>query len=68
MAGGQAGHPAVTAGIRWLVEAPADGPFWDEPWHTGTGFPNVFHLRYRGYPAYFPIWALARWDRLVGRG
>ena len=37
---------------------------WDEPWYTAVGFPRVFYLRYHGYRAFFPLWALARYRRL----
>ena len=29
-----------------------------------AAFPRVFYLRYHGYPAYFPLWALARYRNL----
>ena len=37
-------------------------------WRTTTpavGFPRVFYLRYHGYSAYFPLWALARYRSLT---
>jgi squalene-hopene/tetraprenyl-beta-curcumene cyclase len=37
---------------------------WDEEWYTAVGFPRVFYLRYHGYRAYFPLWALARYRNL----
>ncbi|MEI8189261.1 MAG: hypothetical protein WCI75_06060, partial [candidate division NC10 bacterium] len=37
--------------------------FWDEAVFTGTGFPRVFYLRYHGYCAFFPVWALALYRR-----
>jgi squalene-hopene/tetraprenyl-beta-curcumene cyclase len=33
--------------------------------YTGIGFPRVFYLRYDGYSAYFPLWALARYRNLI---
>ena len=30
-----------------------------------VGFPRVFYLRYHGYRAYFPLWALARYRNLT---
>ncbi|HKT66632.1 MAG TPA: hypothetical protein VJR91_23935, partial [Burkholderia sp.] len=30
------------------------------------GFPRIFYLKYHGYTAYFPLWALARYRRLAG--
>ncbi|MGE0717364.1 MAG: squalene--hopene cyclase [Alphaproteobacteria bacterium] len=64
MAAGEVDHPAVGRGVRWLLEAPAEGAFWSEAWYTAVGFPRVFYLRYHGYRAYFPLWALARYLRL----
>ena len=29
------------------------------------GFPRIFYLRYHGYSAYFPVWALARYRNLM---
>ncbi len=57
---------AVTRGVAWLENAPreADGPRWEERLFTGTGFPRVFYLKYHGYAAFFPLWAVARYQRL----
>jgi squalene-hopene/tetraprenyl-beta-curcumene cyclase len=30
-----------------------------------VGFPRVFYLKYHGYSAYFPTWALGRYGRLM---
>ena len=38
---------------------------WTEPWYTAVGFPRVFYLRYHGYAAYFPLWALSRYGNLM---
>lgn len=62
---GEAAHPAVERGIRFLLETRAPHGLWDEAEFTGTGFPRVFYLRYRGYPAYFPLWALALYRRAL---
>jgi len=54
-------HPAVARGARYLIEnQEADGT-WEEPEFTGTGFPQVFYLRYHLYRIYFPLLALATW-------
>jgi len=64
---GEAEHPAVARGIAFLLETQnADGT-WDEPWYTAVGFPRVFYLRYHGYRAFFPLYALARYRNLVQR-
>ena len=33
--------------------------------HRFRQFPRVFYLRYDGYSAYFPLWALARYRNLL---
>jgi squalene-hopene/tetraprenyl-beta-curcumene cyclase len=62
---GEAAHPAVTRGIRFLLETRAGHGLWDESEFTGTGFPRVFYLRYHGYSKYFPLWALALYRRSI---
>ena len=65
MAAGEVDHPAVERGIRYLLAGRREGVQWDEPWFTAVGFPRVFYLRYHGYSAYFPLWALARYRNLA---
>ena len=67
MAAGEAGHPAVARGVAYLIENQDSEGNWDEPWYTAVGFPRVFYLRYHGYRAFFPLWALARYRRLSRR-
>jgi len=38
---------------------------WDESLATGTGFPNVFYLRYTLYRNYFPLLALTHARRAL---
>jgi squalene-hopene/tetraprenyl-beta-curcumene cyclase len=64
MAAGEADHPAVARGAAWLAANQGEDGFWEEPWHTATGFPRVFYLRYHGYSKFFPLWALARYRNL----
>jgi squalene-hopene/tetraprenyl-beta-curcumene cyclase len=65
MAAGEVDHPAVGRGIEYLIEHQNRDGNWDEPWFTAVGFPRVFYLRYHGYRAFFPLWALARYRRLT---
>ncbi len=64
MAAGALDHPAVARGIGWLERHQGADGLWPQEAHTGGGFPRVFYLRYHGYPAYFPLWALARYRNL----
>jgi squalene-hopene/tetraprenyl-beta-curcumene cyclase len=61
---GEVRDPAVAGGVRFLLSAQRPDGFWDEAEFTGTGFPRIFYLRYHGYRAYFPVWALALYRRL----
>jgi squalene-hopene/tetraprenyl-beta-curcumene cyclase len=65
MAAGDIDHPAVSRGIAYLIASQDGDGTWDEPWFTAVGFPRVFYLRYHGYRAFFPLWALARYRRLI---
>jgi squalene-hopene/tetraprenyl-beta-curcumene cyclase len=64
MAAGEVDHPAVGRGIAWLSKHQDATGLWRQDAYTGGGFPRVFYLRYHGYPAYFPLWALARYRNL----
>jgi squalene-hopene/tetraprenyl-beta-curcumene cyclase len=64
MAAGEADHPAVARGIKYLADTQGADGFWNEPRYTATGFPRVFYLRYHGYAKFFPLWALARYRNL----
>jgi squalene-hopene/tetraprenyl-beta-curcumene cyclase len=56
--------PAVEHAVDWLVSHQNDDGTWDEPEFTGTGFPQVFYLKYHMYRNSFPLYALARYDNL----
>jgi len=64
MAVGEVDDEAVAHGIAYLETAQRDGATWKEQLYTGGGFPRVFYLRYHGYSAYFPLWAVARYRKL----
>ncbi|MBD5657751.1 MAG: squalene--hopene cyclase, partial [Candidatus Eremiobacteraeota bacterium] len=68
MNAGVAAHPAVARGVAYLLARRNAEGLWDEPWYTAVGFPRVFYLRYHGYRAFFPLFALARYRNLVARG
>jgi squalene-hopene/tetraprenyl-beta-curcumene cyclase len=67
MAAGEVGSAAVARGIDYLRRAPRQGAKWHEELFNAVGFPRVLYLRYHGYSAYFPLWALARYSNLLAR-
>jgi squalene-hopene/tetraprenyl-beta-curcumene cyclase len=64
MAAGEVDSPMVARGIAYLIDHQDRDGNWDEEWFTAVGFPRVFYLRYHGYRAFFPLWAMARYRRL----
>lgn len=65
MAAGEVDSDVVARGIDYLLKAPREGGQWQETYYNAVGFPKVFYLRYHGYSAYFPLWALARYRNLT---
>lgn len=61
MAAGRAADAAVARGVRWLLDTQHPDGTWDETPFTGTGFPQVFYLKYHYYRIYFPLLALCEW-------
>src|SRR2546425_5581494 len=55
----RSGSDAVRRGIEYLLRTQRADGLWSDPSFTAPGFPRVFYLRYHGYCAYFPLWALA---------
>ena len=62
VAGGKANTTAARKAAEWLVKNWGTEQ-WQEPEHTGTGFPGHFYLRYHGYRLFFPLLALARYQK-----
>jgi squalene-hopene/tetraprenyl-beta-curcumene cyclase len=58
----------VRRGIDYLLHTQQADGLWSDPSFTAPGFPRVFYLRYHGYSAYFPLWALAAYRTLTRRG
>ena len=54
---------SVRAGVRYLLDRQTPQGTWQEDDFTGTGFPQVFYLRYHMYPQYFPLIALGEYAR-----
>ncbi len=65
MAAGEVDNPAVARGVDFLTRTQNDEGLWDEQSYTAVGFPRVFYLRYHGYRAFFPLWAVSRYRNLT---
>jgi squalene-hopene/tetraprenyl-beta-curcumene cyclase len=68
LAAGKAGSDAVRCGVEYLLRTQQADGLWSDPGFTAPGFPRVFYLRYHGYGAYFPLWALAAYRTLTQLG
>jgi squalene-hopene/tetraprenyl-beta-curcumene cyclase len=66
LAAGDRGSHTLLRGAEYLVERQRPDGEWDESPATGTGFPNVFYLRYTLYRDYFPLIALTEAQRALG--
>jgi squalene-hopene/tetraprenyl-beta-curcumene cyclase len=67
-AAGEARSDAARRGTEFLLRTQEADGLWSDPSFTAPGFPRVFYLRYHGYSAYFPLWALAAYRTLSRRG
>jgi squalene-hopene/tetraprenyl-beta-curcumene cyclase len=67
LAAGQEAHPAVERGLNYLLDSQRPEGAWVDDLWTGTGFPQVFYLRYHYYSTYFPLLALSRCQRAGAR-
>jgi squalene-hopene/tetraprenyl-beta-curcumene cyclase len=68
MSAGEVGSDVVRRGIERLLRTQESSGLWSDPSFTAPGFPRVFYLKYHGYSAYFPMWALAAYRSLLRRG
>jgi squalene-hopene/tetraprenyl-beta-curcumene cyclase len=60
IAAGRASSVAAQRGVQFLLQNQCEDGTWLETQFTGTGFPQVFYLRYHYYPIYFPLLALSQ--------
>ena len=65
LAAGEVDSGAVRTGVRYLIAQQRRSGLWRDARFTAPGFPRVFYLKYHGYCAYFPLWALAEYRRRV---
>jgi len=68
IASGEAGSVNVRRGVDYLMRTQQADGLWSDPHFTAPGFPRVFYLRYHGYCAYFPLWALASYRNATRPG
>ena len=68
LAAGEAGSDSARRGTEYLMRTQQADGLWNVSSFTAPGFPRVFYLRYHGYSAYFPLWALAAYRTLTRRG
>lgn len=68
MASGETGSVNVRRGIDYLMRTQQADGLWSDPSFTAPGFPRVFYLRYHGYCAYFPLWALSAYRNATRPG
>jgi squalene-hopene/tetraprenyl-beta-curcumene cyclase len=61
LAAGEVNSAPLQRGIQFLLRTQQGHGLWSDPHFTAPGFPRVFYLRYHGYCAYFPLWALAEY-------
>ena len=52
---------------RWIRSRQLADGTWDEEFYTLTGFPGAFYIRYHLYRLVFPLMALGRYAKKVGR-
>ncbi len=65
LAAGEVRCDAVRRGVAYLQHSQGADGLWQDDSFTCPGFPRVFYLKYHGYTRYFPLWALARYRRLL---
>ncbi len=68
LAAGEVRSDAAHRGAEFLMHTQQADGLWSDPSFTAPGFPRVFYLRYHGYSAYFPLWALSAYRTLTRRG
>jgi squalene-hopene/tetraprenyl-beta-curcumene cyclase len=68
LAAGEVQSDSAQRAAEYLISTRQPNDLWSHPSYTAPGFPRVFYLRYHGYSAYFPLWALAAYRNLIRRG
>jgi squalene-hopene/tetraprenyl-beta-curcumene cyclase len=60
-------RPSLRRGIDYLIRAQNPDGSWSEAETTGTGFPQVFYLKYDMYRNSWPLLALATYQSMLQR-
>ena len=68
LAAGESQSDAARRAADFLIRTQQTDGFWSGPGFTAPGFPRVFYLKYHGYTAFFPFWALSAYRTLTRRG
>jgi squalene-hopene/tetraprenyl-beta-curcumene cyclase len=65
LAVGEGPSESIRRGADYLLKTQQPDGLWTHDTFTAPGFPRVFYLKYHGYCAYFPLWALAAYRKAV---
>jgi len=65
LAAGDTRSDSLARGIAYLLRTQQKNGNWEEPYCTGTGFPQVFYLKYHLYRTYFPLLALTSYAKAM---
>jgi len=63
---GDPNRESIKQGIIYLVKNQAEDGSWEYEEFTGTGFPEIFYLKYNSYQWSWPLYALAKYRKLLG--
>ncbi|MCX8157395.1 MAG: squalene--hopene cyclase [Verrucomicrobiae bacterium] len=65
LAFGDPDRPSIRRGVEYLIRTQNPDGSWSEDETTGTGFPQVFYLKYDMYRNNWPLLALAEYKKLL---
>jgi squalene-hopene/tetraprenyl-beta-curcumene cyclase len=68
LSAGEVSSDAARRGVNHLLRTQESQGLWSDDTFTAPGFPRVFYLKYHGYCAYFPLWALSAYRNLTRAG
>ena len=68
LASGEASSDAARRAVNHLLRTQRLDGLWRDASFTAPGFPRVFYLKYHGYCAFFPLWALGAYRTLTRAG